>query len=485
MNESQKNSYAHHENREEHRRIRKNASWLFVGQGIGRALRTFVLIYAARALGVAGWGALSYAISIAAFFTIFSDFGINSLITREVSRNHPERNAYISTAFYMKLFIISALGFISIFLASRITNIEEAAMLMPIVALVVGFDVLRDLGSAIARGLEKMKIESVNTIVTNMVIAGAGFFVLFRNPTSANLMLSYVLGIGIGLAFMIVSLRKDIAGVMNKFRFDLVIRIISTSWPMGIMGLMGIIMINTDIVMIGWMSGVLDVGLYSAGQKVTQLLYLIPTLLASAFFPLLAKSVGDDGKFRSLFEQALSIIFMVAFPLAVGGAILGRPIIDLLYGSEYAAALPSFVILMLSMVAAFPSVLIANAIFAHDKQKGFLIYALVGVFGNIILDLILIPIWGITGAAAATLINQVLINIYFWAKMKKISNFKILGRLRNIMAASLAMGAGNLAMLALETHVLVNISISGAIYFGMLYLLKDGSLYRFIGLKYH
>ena len=69
--------------------------------------------------------------------------------------------------------------------------------------------------------------------------------------------------------------------------------------------------------------------------------------------------------------------------------------------------------------------------------------------------------------------------------MKKISNFKILGRLRNIMAASLAMGAASLAMLALDLHVLINISISGAIYFGTLYLLKDGSLYRFIGLKYH
>ncbi|MEK7590294.1 MAG: oligosaccharide flippase family protein, partial [Patescibacteria group bacterium] len=62
--------------------IAKNTFWLFSGQMIGRLLRAAIVIYAARVLGAASWGAFSYALGIAAFLTIFSDIGINALITK-------------------------------------------------------------------------------------------------------------------------------------------------------------------------------------------------------------------------------------------------------------------------------------------------------------------------------------------------------------------------------------------------------------------
>ena len=61
--------------------IIKNIFWLFSGQTIGRLLRALLLIYAARLLGAESWGAFSYALSIAAFLSIFADLGINGIMT--------------------------------------------------------------------------------------------------------------------------------------------------------------------------------------------------------------------------------------------------------------------------------------------------------------------------------------------------------------------------------------------------------------------
>src|SRR3972149_7577669 len=136
--------------------IAKNTFWLFFGQIMSRLLRAAIVIYAARVLGAASWGAFSYALGIAAFLTIFSDIGINALITKEASRNPELKDKYIATAFWTKL-VLTAFFIIATFLVfPYLTNIPEAAAIMPILIFVFAFDTLRDLGSALTRALEKM-----------------------------------------------------------------------------------------------------------------------------------------------------------------------------------------------------------------------------------------------------------------------------------------------------------------------------------------
>ena len=57
--------------------IAKNTFWLFSGQFFGKLVRIAIVIYAARVLGPASWGAFSYAMSLVAFMIIFSDMGIS------------------------------------------------------------------------------------------------------------------------------------------------------------------------------------------------------------------------------------------------------------------------------------------------------------------------------------------------------------------------------------------------------------------------
>lgn len=456
--------------------IKKNAFWLFSGQLIGRLVRTGIIIYAARVLGVVSWGAFSYALSLATLLTVLSDLGMNGLLTREATKNPTARKKYLSTIFFIKFGLLLCVGSAFLIFARKFNGVEEVEALIPIMAAIVIFDSLRDLGMAIARALEKMEIEGANNILTNAAIAIFGFALLYLQPTSVNVSLGYALGTLAGLISIWFSLRHEIGEIFKHFDKSLIKPIMWAAIPFGLVGLMATIMINTDIFMIGYLATIHDVGLYSAPQKIVQLLYIFPVLIAATFFPMLTRSAGYLDKFRKNFETALTAVFMIGFPIAVGAIILAKPIIEILYGVEYLGSVNAFIILALTILLVFPSVLISNGIFAHDKQKNLLYFALLGIFGNLVLDFLLIPVWGIEGAALATLINQALIGAYIWYAMKRIAYFQIMGKLYKIIIATLAMGITAHFLNEFGLNVIINIVVSGLAYFSLLVLLRDESV---------
>lgn len=407
--------------------IAKNTFWLFSGQMIGRLFRAAIVIYAARVLGAASWGAFSYAIGVAAFLTIFSDIGINALLTKEAAR-HPElKHKYLATAFFIKLALLAVFVTGVIIAFPHLTKIPEAAALLPIIIFVFAFDTLRDLGSALSRALEKMEIESIITIVTNFLIVVLGFLFLAVSPTSHSLALAYALGSGLGLVSIIIVLSDYFSNLRRNFTASLIKPILTTAWPFALLGIMGAIMLNTDIIMLGWMRSAEEIGYYSAAQKIVYLLYILPGLFASSIFPALSRfAQSAPEKARALLERSVALSLIAALPVALVGVIFGAPIITLLFGAAYTPAIITFQILMATILIVYPSTLIGNAVFAYDKQKTFVYIVGIAILGNVGFNLLLIPAYGIEGSAVATVLTQLITNIIIWSKMKKVNGFKIL-----------------------------------------------------------
>ena len=232
---------------------------------------------------------------------------------------------------------------------------------------------------------------------------------------------------------------------------------------------------------IGSILSLKEVALYSAPQKLIQLLYMIPTLISTAFFPAFSKYVKDEHKFRRIFEAGLSVIFMIAIPIAFGSIILAGPIISLIYGEGFSDSTTTFIILSATILIFSPAILIGSAIFAHDRPRVYMTYALIGIIGNLVLDVILIPIFGIEGSAAATLITQVVINTYAIYQFKKIMVFEIFGKIRKFLAASAVMIVAALVLEYSGVNVAANIAASGLVYFGILVLLKEKAINLLLG----
>lgn len=414
--------------------VLKNTFWLFVGQIVSRLLRAAIVIYAARVLGVSSWGAFSYALGVVTFLTVFSDIGVNGLITREGSRDPAQQKAYLGSALLVKLLLLLVVTGVTLLIFPHLSNIKEATLLMPILIFVFAADTLRDLGSALSRALQKMQIEALLGILTNAAIVGLGFLFLSLSPSSTSLAFAYALGSVVGLVGLIVVLSKHIRPMLAHVNFRLAWPILKTAWPFGLMGMLGVIMLNTDIIMVGWMRGAEEVGYYSAAQKLLQLLYVLPGLFASSMFPLLARLVTvSSSQARLLLERTISLSILIAIPIALVGIILGKPIIGLLFGAEYLPAVRTFQILMVTVLFTYPSILIGNAIFAYDLQRYFVRFVLLATFGNIGFNFLLIPRFGIQGAAMATLLTQIIVDTLMWWEMRKQSGVRILPQILSYM----------------------------------------------------
>lgn len=454
--------------------VLKNTIWLTISQAAGRIIRAVVVIYAARLLGASSWGAFSYALSLAAFLTIFSDIGITGLVTREASRNAELRQKYLATAFAIKTVLLLIIISVFLLLAPFITNITEVLALLPLVAALTAFDSLRDLASAIARATERLELEAGTNIFTNAAIVSLGIIFLLVSPTSLSLALAYAVGSALGLFAYIVVLRDYFQTLPRAFRKELVRPILVSAWPFGLMGLMGAVMINTDIIMVGFFRAIADVGFYSAAQKPIQLLYILPGLLAVPLFPAMSRLAKEGAeRLRGIFEKAVHATLALALPLTIGGVLYASTIINLLYGSEYAAGAAVFRVLTLTIPLVFPAVLIGNAIFAFDQQKSFLMYTFLGIFGNMFLNFLLIPAFGIVGAAWSTVLNNIIISIYAWSKLKSIMPFTILPRLPKMLLASIAMASSGLLFYLFGIPALPAMVVTGLIYLAALVLLKD------------
>ncbi len=469
------------ENRSSRQTFTKNVFWLTVANVVNRLIRAVLIIYAARVLGVAGYGIFSYAVGLAAFFSIFSDVGVTAVITREGSKNTGSLKKYFTTALTIKVSLIALSAALIVFVSPFFTNIKEALPLLPIAALLITFDSLRDISFSLTRAWEKMELEAIIGLVTNTAITVLGIIALLLHPTAKVFLFGYSLGSGVGLIYAIYVLRNSFPHFWGRFDFSIAKEILTEALPLAIMGLMGSLMISTDTIILGFFKNATDLGLYSAAQRPVMILYALPSILSTAIFPGMTRLAQNNiERFRAVLETSLIATFIISLPLFLGGVILAPDMIGILFGSEYSGAVLTYGILLFTLILIFPENFLTNSIFALGGQKSFLKFALIGVLGNALLDILLIPKFGIAGSAVATVITGIIITVLLWKTANKLSPFKIFNRLSKIFSAVIIMSVATALLKWIGTPFLVNIPLSAILYSLTLYWFKEPVLEEFL-----
>ncbi|MCR4328864.1 MAG: flippase [Patescibacteria group bacterium] len=458
-------------------RIAKNTFWLSVSNFGGRLIRAVVIIYAARLLGAEGWGVFSYGVTLAAFLTPFTDVGISQVLIRETAKNPDpvHRARILSTTLFLKFVLIVAGVAIVLFGAPLFTTIAAAKPLLPIIAFLLAFDALREFGASVIRAMERMEWEAGLFLLTNTAIVIFGFVFLAVVPTPASFTYAYALGIAAGTVATFFALRRQFPPrFFSQFAPELVKPIFSSAWPLSLAALLGLLMLNTDVLMVGWLRSAEDVGFYSAVYRIVQLLYIIPSILAVSAFPAFSRlATTAPPLMKAALEKTLTAIFLIALPLAAGGIVLAPHIISFLFGTEFLPGTDAFRILLLTLIVDFPVVILSNALFAYHRSKALTVYATIGGLSNVALNLLLIPQFGIAGCAWATFIAQIASTAYLWGTLRTHVPFAVFTYLPIAIVSTLAMTAITLLFAFIGVHVIGIIALGGIVYALALYLLKE------------
>ncbi|OGB74173.1 hypothetical protein A2V68_00100 [candidate division Kazan bacterium RBG_13_50_9] len=457
--------------------VLKNTFWLSVSQLLHRLIKVVVVIYAARVLGAAGYGVFSYAIASAGFMTMFSNIGIETILIKEsVQKPHLSSN-YLSTTFFIKLILLALLSVLIIGVIPLINKVPGVEELLPVVAVILVLDGLRGFGFSLFRSLEQMETEAGINVFTGIAIVVAAMMVLFFLPTPYYLAVAYAIGSALGLIATIYAARNYLKSLWSHFTKELVRPILIATWPLALIGMVGLIMLYTDTLMLGWMGTAQDLGLYTAAQKPLQFLVVIPTLVGASILPALSRLVNkNQPNFKALLEQALAIVMLIALPIATTGIILSSDIIALLYGADYASSVLVFRVFMLSLLVTFPGTIVGQAVIALGEQQKFLKYIVLGALTNVALNAYLIPLWGIFGAATATFLAQLAAQGIIYYQIRSRVGFMLLPKIGRIIGATAIIGIILIGLQQLGINIIVSLGIAALIYLPLLIIMRDPSI---------
>lgn len=456
--------------------IAKNTFWLGFGEITSRILKLIIIFYAIRVLGVSDWGVFSYTISLCGLFMIFSDIGLSSILTRELAKNDTEKDRYISTSFVLKIGLNFILFLIILLLAPLLPQNNTSIELIYIVTILMISDSIRDFAFSINRSMEKMEAEAFIKILTNILIVALAYLFLINSKTVYSLAIGYMTGSLLGMIITLLILKKHTRNLLRNFSKNLVKPLLTIAWPFAFFAILGSIMANTDAVMIGWIQGNTEVGLYATSQRVVTFLYIIPGLITSSLLPTLSKQIHDLEKIKNVIHTSICIIYLFSIPVVLGGMIVGGDLIIRLFGEQYLGSINMFKIALLSILFVFPALVFNNVIFIFNKHKSVIKISFIGAILNIIINIFLIPKYGGVGASIATLSSQIVIMILMKKEIDQIINLKIFKNLSKIIISSIAMSVVLFLFNYLKINLFFNIIISVFLYFLFLITLKESSL---------
>lgn len=451
----------------------KNTFWLTSAQIVNRALRAVIIIYAARILGANSYGALSYTLSLIGLFAIFSDIGLTTLLTREESREGFKQEGYLRACLFLKLVLVCVSMALVAIVGPLITKIPEAQVLLPIAVFLLAFDSIREFLFALVRARQKMEIEASISIFSNIVLVFLALVVLFIFPSSKNLLISYMVSSAMALGIIVFATRKILKEASNPSKTS-ISKVMQAAWPFALLGILSGIMASTDTLMLGILKEAHDVGFYGAAQRPLMFLYSLPGLFATSLLPMFSKYAHyDKTRFKNILELSLSLSLGVALPIVIGGLIVAEKLILLMYGSEFVSSVQAFSILLLTLPLVFPAFIIGDAIVSYNRQKTLFIFSAIGAVSDIILNTILIPKYGILGAAFSTVGAQAFVSFFIWYKLKGLTEFSVFSRLLRIIIATTVMGVITFILDQYGAPVLITIPFSALIYLLLLYALRE------------
>ena len=412
------------------RRITVNFLSLFTGEATSRVLQLLISIFLARSLGKEDFGIFSFSFAFGFLFMIIADFGLGTLLVREISRDKKSASrclfngAAIKALLAMLSFALASL-FLSIMGYSSKT--KAVAYLMLLFAAMQSFT---ELHYTIFRAFERMHYEMGIKLLRMILLAGSVFY-LTKNGYGVIIISAFFPLIELlMLAIAILAVYKAFAKPSWKFDLNLSKNLIKGSSVFFLSAVFTTLYLYINIVMLSKMRSASEVGLYSAAANITIGLIFIPLMYCNSIYPVISRMFISSKK-SLLFAYEKSFKYMLILAIAVGAGIfsLSERIILFLYGSPYRESSAVLGILAGYIFLKFLNPVTGYTLMAINKERTRLFSQATAALINIILNFVLIPYYGIIGAALATLITEIIFSaIYFTVIIKNGFGFNFLGQ---------------------------------------------------------
>lgn len=392
-------------------RVVKNAGWLIFGKIAQMCINLFVGLLTARYLGPSNYGVINYGSAYTAFFLNLCTLGINSVLVKEFVDYPNEEGKIIGTTLGLKG-VASVLSAISIMLISSFIDANEPTTILVVALCSIGlvFNILDTFNYWFQSKLQS-KVTAMASLIAFAVTAAYKVYLMvtdksvvyFAFATSIDYMC-------IGVLLILVYNRYK--GSKLCFSWEYGKKLLKSSTPFIIPGLMVAIYGQTDKMMLKQMISDAEIGYYSTAVSICTMWCFILSAIIDSMYPIIMEAYNENkNNFIHKNKILYAIIFYCCILVSVFITVFAKVIVKILYGNAYLPTVNPLRII--TWYTAFSYLGLArNAwIVCENKQKYLTPVYASAALANVILNLIFIPLYGASGAAAASLIAQILTTI--------------------------------------------------------------------------
>jgi len=415
-------------------KLKKKIAINTIIQIISKLISTLIGLFSigiiTRYLGNEGFGEYTTIITFLSFFGIIADLGLTLISARMISKPGIDEKMILGNLFGLR--IVSAIFFIGmaplIVLFFPYSSAVKKGVLIVFISFI--FVALNQILVGLFQKNLRMDKVSIAEITSRI-----SFLIIVIFVTKFNLGLNGILSASVFSAlisfFIHYIFSRKFAIIVPKFDFKYWKKIIKLSWPLALTIFFNLLYLRSDIIFLSIiprpskMGIISEVGLYGAAYRVIDVLITLPFMFSGIILPILSKS-WDENKhedFRNILQKSFDLMVILALPISFGAQFLGKDIMVLIAGKEFALSGDILKILILAASLIFLGNIFAHAIIAINRQKNIIGAYFFVAISSLAGYVLLIPRLSYFGAALVTVYSELFIALSSIYLIKKYTNF--------------------------------------------------------------
>ena len=375
------------------------------GEAAGRLIAFAAMIHAARAVGVDGFGVIGFSIALMLYGAALADFGVETIGTQKIAS---KREALIPVASAVLtarvLFGVVLAGVVSF--GARELLWERDAQVLSIHALAI--IPLAASTKWVHLGLESTRPIGVARILGDATTA-AMIFGAVRGPDDlAVVPIAFVVGETVASTVQYAALLLRGVRLRPRWSTEIAGPIAKQALPIVGHSMLGLLIYNSDTVMLRWFEGETAVGYYNAAYQLISFLLNLGVAYGFSLLPTLTRAGAGTDEERGLYHHSLALVTAATVPVALGGFFFATPILTTFFGEPFGPSGVALALLIWSIPFSLARNVAIAALMARERPDQMFKTTVYAALLNLGLNFLLIPRYGLPGAAVATVATEAL-----------------------------------------------------------------------------
>jgi O-antigen/teichoic acid export membrane protein len=319
-------------------RVVKNSIWLIAQPLLMNAISLFAIAYIARGLGKDDYGRFVYALSFITMFTPLTNLGLRMLTVRDiaVTRERADLPDFIGRMLVLRFSLALFGAALAIGVVSFLQQSPDTRHVVYLATCILLLQGLTTTVTDVFQAFETMRHVAHVQFVSGLLLTVLSVVAIFLGYGLIGLMASYVIGNFVGAALSLYYLRANYTAPRLSIDLRFWKESLVKAAPFFFPTLISQTGRQLGVVLLGSTAGASAVGTYGAASTLMDKLNIIPDGVCTALFPTLAATFKtSQEEAAALYRRFFGYFLIIALPIAVGTAILSRPLILLLYGARY------------------------------------------------------------------------------------------------------------------------------------------------------